>query len=240
MSEALSTSPRGSWTRSFGRALVALSAVAAVAITAGCGRDNNPATPIPPFDPNNPNNPFQNLNVLSFRGTLERTNGEHYRRYLREAGLCVNFAIIHTCQWLSESPLVQLTLQNRTAQNNNQNISIPGSFLISVRQNNGWGGGDRPYQTEFYRINNNTGYEAVTFGFGGTSSYNAQIRVVLNGQLTDNTITGFITYRNAELGRFTLVRNTWNGGGGGPIGPNGPWWPRGQFPNTGWPGSPRF
>jgi len=169
-------------------------------VIVGCGKDETTAPLAPP--PNN-FNPFTPVPLgQRYRGTVQISNRDQYQRFLRENNFCFNF-IINTCAWTDRNPVMGLQFQGIEVDLRN---GIGAQVIIEVLQDSGWYSGAVPYPTRFYYINNNQALEAVTYGFAGTASYNAEIVITITGKPGDNRLNGALSYRGSTFGRVDLVR----------------------------------
>lgn len=188
-----------------------------VGVMMGCGSEksgnNNyipPMNPIAPGGPTNPNSPTGT--ALMWGNQFNITSASTYRTFLREFGVVcdpyswINIGSISCENWDSRAYL-EFGLMGATIHDTQGVTGFARVYAYPEYSYNPYSPG-YPIQIQgtYVWINGKTAYELRTTGMGGTQSYNAVLRVVVQGQPTDNTVRVELHYRNTLMGWGNMFR----------------------------------
>lgn len=163
----------------------------------------------------NPTNPYNYYGTAggTWSGRIQITNSGLYQQFLQEYGFVCNQ---NTINWIGN---FNYGYQNCSNWSSNANLILSlasgvlpsaGFATLSVQTNFSYGyyGAQIPITIngQFQPINNNTGFQLLSYGFAGSYSYNASVSVEVQGVPTANSLPVYLSYRGGQFARASVTR----------------------------------
>ncbi len=133
-----------------------------------------------------------------YQGQIQITDRKRYQDYLKASGACPSNAAANVCDQSKQSPLLALLFPT-TYVDLVQGVNA--QVVLDALTEWGYPTGSAPFSTRFYRTNRDTRLQS-------TSTVNGNVRLVLEGRLTDSSLTGEFWFNNHRIGVFSLNRAT--------------------------------